>query len=68
VLPPDIKARISVEAGSTQGWHKYIGLDGIVIGIDRFGASAPGVMLLEKFGFTAENIVTKARELLEKKI
>jgi transketolase len=66
VLPPDIKARISVEAGSTQGWHKYIGLDGIAIGIDRFGASAPGEIVLEKFGFTTENVINKAKELLGK--
>ncbi|GFP27948.1 transketolase-like TK C-terminal-containing protein, partial [Candidatus Hakubella thermalkaliphila] len=64
VLPSDIKARVSVEAGSTHGWHKYSGLDGIAIGIDHFGASAPGEILLEKFGFTAENIINKARILL----
>jgi transketolase len=66
VLPPDIKARVSVEAGSTHGWHKYIGMDGIAIGVDHFGASAPGEILLEKFGFTTENVINKAKELLGK--
>ncbi|MBI4684477.1 MAG: transketolase [Nitrospirae bacterium] len=66
VLPPDVKKRISVEAGSTHGWHKYAGTDGIIIGIDDFGASAPGEILLEKFGFTSENIMKKAKELLKK--
>ncbi|OGW56952.1 MAG: transketolase [Nitrospirae bacterium RBG_16_43_8] len=66
VLPRDIKARVSIEAGSTHGWHKYIGLDGIAIGIDHFGASAPGEIALEKFGFTTENVINKARERLGK--
>ena len=67
VLPPDITARISIEAGSTHGWHKYIGLYGEAIGIDHFGASAPGEMLLKEFGFTSENIVSKAKKLLQPK-
>lgn len=64
VLPPGVTKRITVEAGTTQGWHKYAGSSGVVVGIDRFGASAPGKVNLEKFGFTAENIVAKARMLL----
>jgi transketolase len=64
VLPPGITARIAIEAAATFGWHKYVGLQGRVIGIDRFGASAPGEVNLEKFGFTAENIMDKARALL----
>lgn len=67
VLPPDITARISIEAGSTHGWHKYIGLYGEAIGIDHFGASAPGEILLKEFGFTSENIVNKAKKLLQPK-
>lgn len=67
VLPPEVKKRVAIEAGSTHGWHKYAGMDGVIIGVDRFGASAPGEMVLEKFGFTAENIIKKARELLGKK-
>ncbi len=66
VLPPDVRARVSVEAGSTLGWHRYTGTDGITIGIDRFGASAPCRVLFEKFGFTAENIEKEALKLLEK--
>ena len=68
VLPPDVKARISIEAGVTHGWHKYVGLHGEVMGIDRFGASAPGEVLLRKFGFTSEHIVERAKVLLGKTI
>ncbi len=62
ILPSGLP-RISIEAGSTQGWHKYLGNHGVAIGIDRFGASAPGKVLLEKFGFTPDNIVKKAKEI-----
>jgi len=64
VLPPSVTARVAVEAGSTQGWHKWTGSSGLVIGIDRFGASAPGPLVMEKLGFTAENIAEKARGLV----
>jgi transketolase len=67
VLPPDVPARISVEAGATFGWQKYVGWGGAAMGIDHFGASAPGKVLLEKFGFTPENIVSKAKALLNRK-
>ncbi len=67
VLPPSVEARIAVEAGATSGWYKYIGLKGDIIGIDRFGASAPAKVLFEKFGFTPENIAGRARRLLKKK-
>ena len=66
VLPPEVTARVSVEAAATFGWHKYVGASGETIGIDRFGASAPGEVLLEKFGFTVEGIVNKARGILKK--
>jgi transketolase len=66
VLPPDISFRISVEAGVTRGWEKYVGSAGLTIGIDHFGASAPGKILLEKFGFTMENIMQKVRELIKR--
>ncbi len=66
VLPPEVKARVSVEAGSTMGWHRYTGMNGRIIGIDRFGASAPYRVLFEEFGFTAENIEKEALRLLEK--
>jgi len=66
VLPPDIKARIAVEAGVTQGWHRYVGDSGKVIGLNRFGASAPSEVLYDKFGFTPEHVVEAALGLLQK--
>jgi transketolase len=64
VLPPSITARASVEAGATLGWERWIGRDGIAIGIDRFGASAPGKVVLEKLGISAESVVRRVRMLL----
>ena len=64
VLPPHITARLAIEAGIRLGWEHYTGLSGKIIGMDSFGASAPGPVLYEKFGFTAASIVTAARELL----
>jgi len=64
VLPPAIKARVSVEAASTFGWSQYVGPTGKMIGMHRFGASAPIKDLLKKFGFTAEKIVEAARETI----
>jgi len=66
VLPKAVRARLAVEAGSSFGWHKYVGLDGDTITLDRFGASAPGKVLFEKFGFTVENVVEKAQQLVRK--
>ena len=65
VFPSDITARLSVEMGIAQGWHKWVGSKGTIMSIDHFGASAPANILFEKFGFTIENIVKKAHELLE---
>lgn len=65
VLPNEIRKRVSVEALSTFGWDKVVGLDGITIGMESFGASAPAELLFEKFGFTVENIVEKSLELLK---
>jgi transketolase len=67
VLPPHVRTRISIEAGSTHGWYKYVGLDGEVIGMDHFGASAPGKIILQNFGFTSEHILRRAEVLLEMK-
>ncbi|MEJ2182297.1 MAG: transketolase [Nitrospirota bacterium] len=67
VLPPEVPRRLAVEAGASLGWHKYVGTEGGVLALDRFGASAPGKVLFEKFGFTAENIARLARELAGKK-
>jgi transketolase len=64
VLPPQLRARVAVEAGSPQGWHRYVGSHGAVIGIERFGASAPGDVVLREYGFTVENICSKALEQL----
>ncbi len=67
VLPKDVKIRMAVEAGIPMGWEKFTGRSDAIIGIDHFGASAPGGLLLEKFGFTKENIVNRAMKLLEEK-
>ncbi|WPP51101.1 transketolase [Catalinimonas niigatensis] len=64
VLPKSVSKRISIEAGSTLGWQKYVGSEGITIGIDSFGESAPGEELMIHFGFTVENIVKKAKTLV----
>lgn len=64
VLPSRLRARLAVEAGSVQGWHRYVGDAGDVLGIDRFGASAPGSVNLHEYGFTVENICLRARALL----
>ena len=66
VLPPQVTARLAMEAGVTQGWARYVGPDGDVIGRDDFGASAPYKVLMEKFGFTAEAVAGRALELLGK--
>jgi transketolase len=63
VLPAAVRKRLVVEASSSFGWHKYSGFDGNTVSIDRFGASAPGPVCLEKFGFTVENVVAKAKAL-----
>ena len=67
VLPPDVKARVSVEAGSVSGWEKYVGLDGVIIGMTTFGASAPIKDLMKKFGFTVEHVVQAAKQVLVQK-
>jgi transketolase len=61
VLPPTVRARVAVEAGSTFGWKQYVGDDGEVVGHDDFGASAPIKELMSHFGFTVDNVVAKAR-------
>ena len=64
VLPPDVPARVAVEAGIPLGWEKYSGDQGAVIGIATFGASAPGSTVLKNFGFTAENVVAQALKVM----
>jgi transketolase len=67
VLPPSSCARLEVEAGATQGWWKYVGGEGDVIGVDRFGASAPGKIVMGEYGFTVENICQRAMKLVNGK-
>jgi transketolase len=66
VLPPEVKARVAVEQAATFGWSQYVGPAGIVIGMHRFGASAPIKDLQKKFGFTTENVVAAARKAIGK--
>ena len=67
ILPSQIDKRISIEAGSTSSWYKYLGINGKAIGINCFGESAPGGKLLEYFGFTSQNIIDHAEIMLQKK-
>lgn len=63
VLPPDVKARIAIEAGCPQGWHRYVGEDGVVMGIEHFGASAPYTLIYSNFGLTVDRVVETANRL-----
>jgi transketolase len=66
VLPPHIKARVSVELASTFGWERYVGMEGCCIGMESFGASAPLSELQKKFGFTKDRLAESAKEQIEK--
>ena len=66
VLPPSVSARVAIEAGVTLGWDKYIGSQGTIIGLDRFGASAPYQTIYEHLGFTTENVVLRALATIDK--
>ena len=65
VIPRDVSARISIEAGTSFGWHRWVGERGVTIAIDRFGASGPGSVLIKQFGFTSDNIVRAAMGLVK---
>ncbi len=67
VLPPSVTARLAVEAGRPQGWHRYVGDRGDVLGLNRFGASAPGEVVMNECGFNVENVCKRALALLERK-
>jgi len=67
ILPSDVTARLAIEAGCSQGWHRYVGSRGEVVALDHFGASAPYQILYEKFGLTPECLVEKALRVVEKK-
>jgi len=66
VLPPHIRARVSIEAATPLGWERYVGLDGVAIGLPRFGASAPGEVLYEKLGLTTQRVLDEALRLLQR--
>ncbi|WP_440602114.1 transketolase [Bacillus safensis] len=66
VLPKAVRARIAIEMGASLGWERYTGLDGDVIAIDKFGASAPGETIIEKYGFTVSNVVSRVKAKLNK--
>jgi len=63
VLPPAIKARLAVEAGVSQGWKEWVGDEGMIIGIDKFGASAPADRIFKEYGFTVDNVIATVNEL-----
>jgi transketolase len=65
VLLPDVKARLAVEMGHSFGWDRYVGDQGDVLGINRFGASAPGPIVIKEYGFTVENVVARVKQLLK---
>jgi len=66
VLLKSVRARVAVEAAQTLGWEHYVGLDGLIIGLDHFGASAPAPVLYEKFGLTGEHIAAQVRQWLNR--
>jgi transketolase len=66
VLPSEVRARVSIEAGITHGWERWIGDQGVAIGVDRFGASAPYARIYEELGLTAERVAAEASALLER--
>jgi len=64
VLPPAVRARVAVEAGMRLGWEHYVGFDGAIVGMEGFGASAPGGVLYERFGITVDAVLAEARRLI----
>ena len=64
MLPSEVTARVAVEAGLPMGWERYVGSKGAVVGISRFGASAPGALVLEKLGISADNVVKTVKSIL----
>jgi transketolase len=67
ILPASVRARLAVEAGVTLGWHKYVGNQGDVIGVDRFGASAPGPVVMREYGLTTEHVYQRALAMVKSK-
>jgi transketolase len=64
VLPPSVRARVSIEVAAPFGWERYVGLEGVIIGVTEFGASAPGPVVMREFGFTPERVVQAAKRIL----
>src|SRR5690606_22847907 len=65
IFPKSVRKRVAIEAGSTIGWHKYVTDEGAVIGIDKFGESAPGDEVMEEYGFTVDHVIKKVKSILE---
>jgi transketolase len=65
VLLPSVRSRLAVEAGASQGWHRYVGDRGDVLGVDRYGASAPGDVVMREYGFTVDNVCKRVMTMLE---
>jgi transketolase len=66
VLPPEVKARLSVEPGVSLGWERWVGDRGACVSLEHYGASAPGTTVLEQFGYNLDNVVARASALLER--
>ena len=64
VLPSNVQARVAVEAGHPDGWYKYVGLNGRVVGISTYGESGPGALLFEHFGITTESVIAAVEEVM----
>jgi transketolase len=64
VIPPGVRARLAIEAGASLGWKRYVGDGGDSVSLDRYGASAPGEIVLKELGFSVENVIRRARALL----
>jgi transketolase len=67
VLPPQVSKRLAVEAGVSQGWREWVGDEGVILGVDRYGASAPAGKIFEEFGFSIDSVIQKATEILRRK-
>ena len=65
ILPPSVRARVSIEAAAPFGWERYVGLDGAMISVADFGASAPGPVVMREFGFTPEHVIEAAKQVLQ---
>ena len=67
MLPPEVTARVSVEAASTFGWERFVGSEGMAVGVDRFGASAPAGEIYRELGITAERVAAEIEGILERR-